>query len=352
MEHKKQVRVLIIDDSAFIRQVFGNILRAQPGIEVAGYARDGGEGLTQLALHCPDVVTLDLEMPNKDGFFFLQEMMEKQPTPAIVVSAWAKEGAEQTLKALQMGAVDFVTKPGSRPSVDIYSIQDELVQKVQLCSRIRLAIKLQNMAALSKRAPSPLDSNKFPPPELTVIGCSTGGPKALDTIIADLGPNYPTPIVVAQHMPVGFTEAFARRLNSSAKIPVKEAQQGEELAPGRIYIGPAGLQTIFERKRNRIYIKLAEMPGRVFRPSVDVMFHSAAEVCGKKVLALLMTGMGSDGAKGLKTLHDLGAWTIAESEETCIIYGMPRVAIEMGGAREVLPLTQIADALRQRVKGI
>lgn len=338
------VRVLVIDDSAFMRQVITRMLEADQDICVIGVARDGEDAMAKVGQLTPDVITLDLEMPKMDGLDFLAKVMVKHPIPVVVVSSWAKAGAEKTLQALELGAVDFITKPVATPSDEMLEIAVELVAKVKTAAQANVSAA----ETVSGREPA-----KLPPTAkgaaaeaaLCCIAASTGGPRALQAIIGKLPVDFPLPILIVQHMPVGFTRVFAERLTETTKMPVREGADGDQLKPGQIVVARAGLQTKVVGAPGRLRLQVGPNPPSVFRPSADVTFGSIAESCEARALGVILTGMGQDGARGLLAMRKAGASTVAESPETCVVYGMPRVASEIGAAQLILPLWEIPEAI-------
>jgi two-component system chemotaxis response regulator CheB len=339
------IRVLIVDDSAFMRQIFFRMLINDPELMVVATARDGLDALKKIEDYKPDVVTLDVAMPNMDGLECLAKIMEKDPLPVIMVSSLTREGAEPTIKAFELGAVDFVTKSSTTQLDNVEDIQQELIQKIKTAASIKGAKlgKLSSgfpVADRGKLLPK-LGFTKKTDLEMVAIGCSTGGPKALYYLLPLFSPGFPLGIIVAQHMPKDFTGVFAKRLNSICQLEVIEAKQGDLVLPGKILIAPSGKQSRVVREGNSFMVEVSDTPELIYKPSVDHLFQSVAESCGGKVLSLLLTGMGADGAVGMKKMRDLGARTIAEAEESCVVFGMPRVAIELGGAEFVESLPNI-----------
>jgi two-component system chemotaxis response regulator CheB len=346
------IRVLVVDDSALIRQVLSRIINADPGIEVVGFARDGVEALDKIIGLKPDVVTLDIEMPRMNGLECLEKIMNTSPLPVIIVSYLAIEGAEHTLTALELGAVDFVTKPSSTDPDEISTIQNELIQKIKISASIqRTKLKttqLKGVTPLEQPTP-PLKITNPAGIKVIAIGASTGGPRTLSQLLSSFPKDFPLGIVVAQHMPKGFTTVFASRLDERCEMEVIEAETGQTIKPGRILIAPSGYQTKIINKHNSIEVEVSDQPNLLFKPSVDLLFKSVALTCQDKSLAVILTGMGSDGAAGMKELRSLGARTIAEAEESCVVYGMPKAAVELGGVEyiENMPniFNRIADIL-------
>ena len=342
-----KIRVLVVDDSALMRKLIPQILERDRTIEVVGTAMDGAFGLKKIEELRPDVVTLDLEMPRMDGMEMLRQIMRKHRIPVIIVSALSTEGATATFKALALGALDFVAKPRDAASAHMDEIAEDLIRKIKIASKTRMSNVAARPVATELRKPAkPATRVRKEPTKVVAIGVSTGGPNALQYLLSQLPGNFPGSIVVVQHMPEGFTDMFSRRLNECCAIDVKEAQSGDLLIAGRALICPG----------NR-HIKLRRMPlastvvltdeDRVngHRPSVDVLFRSLASEFGNSAIGVLMTGMGDDGAAGMGLVKDAGGLTIAQTEESCVVFGMPRAAIERGFAMRVVPLEMIANAL-------
>ena len=356
MSTTKKIRVLIVDDSAFMRKVIGDMLSAEPDIEVVARARNGDEAMRRLLELSPDVVTLDVEMPGKNGLDVLREIMAEKPVPVVMVSSLTKHGADVTMQALAAGAVEFVTKPSGSISLDMEKVRDELCQKVRVAS----SAAIRNAAA-KPRVSAPVDLLKKSEPkqdlpvqrrdlkkrmEMLVIASSTGGPVALLEVIPALPADFPLPILIVQHMPPGFTASFAQRLNERSKLKVFEACDGLPIRRGTAIIAPGGYHLVVERKLTEIVCRLTETPPvRSVRPAADVLFSSVAEIVGGQVIALVLTGMGKDGTDGSRALREKGAYVMAESKETCVIYGMPASVIDAGLVDEVLPLYSIASGL-------
>jgi two-component system chemotaxis response regulator CheB len=340
----KKVRVLVVDDSALMRKMIPQMLEADPSIEVVGTAMDGTFCLKKIEELRPHVITLDLQMPGMNGIETLKEIMRRDPLPVIVVSSHSTEGASVTFKALGLGAFDFVTKP--QDSVHMADTAKELIAKILAaadCKVVRpgtfqIAVPAEKISA-TKAGP--------PPSKLVAIGISTGGPQALEFLLAQLPPDFPGAIVVVQHMPEGFTEMFARRLNELCSLRVKEAQSGDVLQAGRVLICPGSKHIKVKRLTMGDIVVLNE-DARVngHRPSADVLFNSAAEEFGPQTVAVIMTGMGDDGAEGLGAVKRAGGMTIAQSEESCVVYGMPKAAIERGYAARVIALDVLSATLQ------
>lgn len=358
MTSVRKTRALIVDDSAFMRKIIGDILEADPQIEVVGKARDGDEAIRKIKELSPDLVTLDVEMPGKNGLEVLREIMEQNPLPVIMVSNLTKRGADVTMQALDAGAVDFVTKPSGSISLDMEKIGDALRRKVRAASRASVSnasMKWEKFIS-TPHSPAPVDPSKRfrnsqKPFDMLVVAASTGGPMALQEIVPALSEDFPLPVLIVQHMPPGFTSSLARRLNERSKIKVVEACDDMPIRKGVAILAPGGYHLVVERKQADLVCRLTETaPVRSVRPAADVLFQSVAEVVGGNVLVLVLTGMGKDGTDGARALKKKGAYVIAESKETCVIPGMPGAIVEAGLSDEVIPLYAIASNLVRLVK--
>ena len=342
----KRIRVLVVDDSALMRKLIPQILARDPDIEVVGTAMDGEFGLKKIEDLNPDVVTLDLEMPRMGGMETLRQITRRFRVPVIIVSALSTEGATATFKALAMGAIDFVAKPRDAASAHMDEIAEDLIKKIKVASRTR--IKNTMMPDLLERGKpnKPLVRPRVEPTRIVAIGVSTGGPNALEYLLSQLPGDFPGSIIVVQHMPEGFTEMFARRLNANCAIDVKEAQSGDLLIAGRALICP-GDRHIKVRRMSLASTVLLSDEGRLngHRPSVDILFRSVAADFGPRVIGVLMTGMGDDGAAGMGLIKDAGGLTLAQTEESCVVFGMPKAAIERGFAMRVVSLDMLATTL-------
>jgi two-component system chemotaxis response regulator CheB len=340
------VRVLVVDDSALMRKLIPQILQADNSIEVVGTAMDGNFGLKKIEELKPQVITLDLEMPGMGGLDMLKEIMRRHRLPVIVVSSHSTQGASVTLKALALGAFDFVAKPN-----DVYArmpeIARELIAKIKAAAQSR-GVQLTPAATARPSDKARLDSKK-PPTRIVGVGVSTGGPQALQYVLSQLPGDFPGSIVVVQHMPEGFTEMFARRLDESCSISVKEAQSGDLLLAGRVLICPGSRHIKVKRLPLGDIVVLSDDP-RVngHRPSADVLFKSLAEEFGAKGVAVIMTGMGEDGAQGMGVVKAAGGMTLAQSEESCVVYGMPKAAIERGFVQRIVALDALANTLQSQ----
>lgn len=348
------IRVLVVDDSAFMRGVLGRILETSPQIEVVGQAADGAEALELVSRLNPDVITLDIEMPVLDGFSVLQAIMSRFPKPVIVLSGITTDGTETTVRALAEGAVDFVAKPTRGGNLGL--LKKQLLSKVVAASKISPA-KLASYRRLPQEAERQagglgITTEGASPTEIVAIGTSTGGPAALSQIIPYLPAGLPAAVVIVQHMPVGFTRALAARLNEVSPLQVQEAVAGEAVDAGKVLIAPAGKQMQLEAKGEKVRVRLGEAPPipTLFKPSVDVLMLSVAEVYGPRSMGVILTGMGSDGAKGLKAIKEKGGFTVAQDESSCIVFGMPKAAIEVQAVDKVVPLQDIKDEILSRLR--
>jgi two-component system, chemotaxis family, protein-glutamate methylesterase/glutaminase len=339
------VRALVIDDSAYNRVTLTRMLETDPRIRVVATAVNGEDGIKQVMKHRPDVITLDLEMPIMDGFAFLRWLMVNLPTPVITVSSRSSD--RSVFKALELGALDFIAKPGGRVSSRLEEIQRDLVAKVLQIADLRL----ENLRPRMEQ--EPVEAAKEPavsgtsPVDLVAIGCSTGGPPALQHLFQSMQ-RMAVPFVVAQHMPPTFTRLFAERVNKLSAYDVREAADGEILVPGTVYIAPGGMQSEVRRVAEGLQVRVFHAGmNDLYAPSVDRLFRSASEACRERLVAVIMTGMGDDGAESMRVVRERGGRTIAESSESAIIFGMPAEAIRTGAVDEVLSLSQIPAAIRK-----
>ncbi|KYC43185.1 chemotaxis response regulator protein-glutamate methylesterase [Scytonema hofmannii PCC 7110] len=338
------IRTLVVDDSAFVRKVVKQMLSRSPFIEVVGTARDGEEALEMVEQLNPDVVTTDLIMPNMDGVEFLREQMKRRPVPVVVVSI-ANESGEMALEALDAGAIDFIQKPTALATEKVFEISDELIQKVKTAANVSVAHLLPIPAG--KKISSPISISRSGSIDILVLGASTGGPQALTYLISQLPENFPIPVAIILHMPVGYTEMYANRLNELSRVKVVEAKEGDPVLPGVVLIAPAGRHLTFIRQTDGTVV--THLDSRPFdtlhRPSVDVLFQSAAEVFRDRVLGVVMTGMGSDGKQGAAWIRSQGGLVYTEAEETCVVYGMPRSVVEAGLSLKSIRLNQMIPAI-------
>lgn len=352
-----RIRVLIVDDSALMRQVLTELLSKDPDIEVVGAAQDPYHAREKIkALH-PDVLTLDVEMPRMDGLTFLDKLMAGHPMPVVMVSSLTEAGCQTTLRALELGAVDFFTKPKLDLRCGLEEQADDLIAKVKgaACARVRRrASDVRRETSDVTRAPrSPLASSSAmvkTTDTVIAIGASTGGTEALRELLQGLPPTTP-PIVITQHMPEKFTRTFADRLDALCRIRVKEAVDGDSVLPGHALIAPGNYHMTLTRSGARYAVRIdQEPPVNRHRPSVDVMFRSVAAYAGANAIGVILTGMGGDGARGMLAMKQAGAYTVAQDEASCVVFGMPKEAVKLGGVDKILPLQEIAGHLTARLR--
>lgn len=339
------IKVLIIDDSAMIRKVFEQELSKDPEIEVVGTAPDPFVGRDKIVYLKPDVITLDIEMPRMDGLTFLEKLMKYYPIPVVIVSSLAKNGGDVALKAIELGAVEVVSKPGSAYSVG--DMSEQLIDKVKAASKVKVFKRIaanQNSSAENKAIIAASMKVKTTN-KIIAIGASTGGTEALKDVITKFPANCP-PIVIVQHMPANFTKAFADRLNQISDIDVKEATDGEFLSIGKALIAPGNKHMEIRRSGINYYVSLMDGPMMFHqRPAVEILFNSVAKYAGTNAVGAILTGMGKDGAQGLLNMRNAGANTIAQDEKSCIVFGMPKEAIALGAAQVVKPLDEITQTI-------
>jgi len=350
----RKIRVLVIDDSALVRDILTKGLTADTGIEVVGSAPDVYVGRDKIVELQPDVLTLDIEMPKMDGVEFLRRLMPQYPIPVVVVSSLTQRGKEITLQALEAGAIDFVPKPSANVAQGLAAMMMELRTKVKIAAtanvahwkgkRIEYAERTQRLSPSTKAAVPASRALSESTDKVIAIGASTGGTEALRKILVEF-PVHTPGVVVVQHMPPGFTKSFADRLNQECSMEVKEAQTGDRIMQGRVLIAPGDFHMHVVRSGGR-YEVVCRQSEKVsgHRPSVDVLMHSVAQHVGSNACGIILTGMGADGAKGLKAMREAGATTFGQDERSCVVYGMPKVALEIGAVERVLPLEKIAAA--------
>lgn len=340
-----KIRVLCVDDSALIRDLLSEIINSQPDMEVVAVAADPLVARDLIKLHNPDVLTLDVEMPRMDGLDFLERLMRLRPMPVLMVSSLTQAGSEVTLRALELGALDFIAKPqmGIRHGMLDYS--ELIAEKIRAAARSRPRQAPSTGAPRPKALQAPLISSE----KLVIIGASTGGTEAIRAVLEPLPANSPA-ILIAQHMPGGFTRSFAERLDRLCNIAVKEAEDGERILPGHAYIAPGTAHLKLARSGANYVARLDDGPPvNRHRPSVDVLFRSAAENAGRNAIGVLLTGMGKDGARGLLEMRQAGAFTFAQDEASCVVFGMPREGIALGGACDVVALEHMAERILKQV---
>ncbi len=340
------IRVLVIDDSAVMRAFLGKVVASQPDMELVGVSPDPLLAIERIRRQPPDVITLDVEMPRMNGLDFLRNLMAMRPLPVIMISSLTQQGAETTMKALELGAVDFFPKPASFDQLE--SGAQEIAEKIRAAATARVSRhrRMVTNSALAPLEPLPRVLGATAVHRVIGIGASTGGVEALRDVLTELPANMP-PILVAQHMPAGFTETFARRLDTLCRITVKQAEDAELVRTGTAYIAPGGRHLMLARRGSQFYLRVTEDPPvNRHRPSVDTLFRSISRAAGSNVIGVMLTGMGADGAEAMLDMSRAGAYTIAQDEASCIVFGMPRQAIALGGVREVTPLSEIASRLQ------
>ncbi|HEY5522065.1 MAG TPA: chemotaxis response regulator protein-glutamate methylesterase [Desulfuromonadaceae bacterium] len=348
----KKIRIVVVDDSAFSRRSITRMLEGLDSVEVVGYAINGEEGIQKIIALKPDLVTLDLEMPKMDGFTLLRILTIRFSLPVIVISALS--GADKVFRALELGALDFVAKPSSNASVDLLSIKEDLQKKVLQVLALNPGTHVRSISRINlpeRRAAETVSAGRAGtsiqyPIDLVAIGTSTGGPPALQQIFSAFEHKYPFAIVVSQHMPAGFTKAFADRLNRTSLFDVKEAEDGDLVLPGTALIAPGGRNMVFEVCGGQVTARIVE-PSESDRyvPSVDAMLQSCAGIYRKRVMAVILTGMGNDGSKGVRVIKEKGGCVIAESEESAIVFGMPREALATGVVDRCVPLDRVVSEI-------
>jgi two-component system, chemotaxis family, protein-glutamate methylesterase/glutaminase len=347
----QKINVLCVDDSALIRSLMTEIINSQPDMMVCATAPDPLVARELIKQHNPDVLTLDVEMPRMDGLDFLEKLMRLRPMPVVMVSSLTERGSEITLRALELGAVDFVTKPkvGLRDGMLEYA--EKLADKIRAASRARVRqAQPGRPAGTAPAGHTPMLNNPLVSTEkLVIVGASTGGTEAIRELLEPLPPDAPA-VMIAQHMPPGFTKSFAQRLNGLARITVKEAEHGERVLPGHAYIAPGQAHLLLARSGANYIAHLSDDPPvNRHRPSVDVLFRSAAQYAGKNAVGVILTGMGRDGAAGMLDMRKAGAYTLAQDEASCIVFGMPREAIALGAVDEVVPLSEMSHRVMARL---
>ena len=353
-----KIRVIVVDDSALVRSLLTEIINRQPDMECVGAANDPLIARELIRELNPDVITLDIEMPRMDGLDFLGRLMRLRPMPVVMISTLTAHGAEITMRALELGAVDFVSKPRIGVVDGIAELSTQIVEKVRVAAKAHVK-RLASTPSYAELVPQEVSSAtfafaapiaRFASERLVVIGASTGGTEAIKEILVTLPADFPA-VAITQHMPPGFTASFAARLNGLCRLEVREAVNGERILPGHAYIAPGGMQFRVDRSGAN-YMAVVEDGELVNRhkPSVEVLFRSAAKVAGRNAFGIMLTGMGNDGAKAMREMKDAGAYNYVQDEASCIVFGMPKEAILHGAANEVLPLSMIAEALMARVR--
>jgi two-component system chemotaxis response regulator CheB len=349
-----KTRVVVVDDSALVRSLLTEIINKQPDMECVGAAADPFVAREMIRELNPDVITLDVEMPRMDGIDFLGKLMRLRPMPVVMVSTLTERGADVTLRALELGAVDFVAKPKIGVADGLKLLAHEITDKVRIAAKAHLrrtVVPAVGGAANTPRVIAPPASiGRLSTEKVIFIGASTGGTEATKEVLMNLPPDCPA-VVITQHMPQGFTKSYAARLDGVCKVRVAEARDGERILPGHAYIAPGGLHLSVERSGSNYIARVRDGdPVNRHKPSVEVLFKSAARVVGQNALGLMLTGMGADGATAMREMRDAGSYNFVQDEASCVVFGMPREAIAAGAAHEILPLTQIASKLIERLR--
>lgn len=359
----EKVKVLVVDDSAFMRKMITDMLASDPQIEVLGTARNGVDAWEKIKQLKPDIITLDVEMPQMDGLQLLERLMSENPLPVIMLSSLTQHGAEATIRALSLGAVDFISKPSGSISLDIEKVKAELINKVKMGAKVNTSRVRTKTTDQKKIGPAVFSKQEVPYSpkfqtslslpkgnvnKIIAIGTSTGGPRALQEVIPRLPEDLPAAVLIVQHMPKGFTHSLAQRLNQQSKIRVKEGEQGDKIENGLAILAPGGYHMTLEK--GGIIGLNQEPPVWGVRPAVDVLFKSIAENYPAQVVTVILTGMGHDGAAGVAILKEKNAKSIAEDKSTCVVYGMPKSVVDKGLADKVLPLSQVAVGIIQLIQ--
>ncbi len=352
-----KIRVVVVDDSALVRGLLTEIIDRQPDMCCVGAASDPLVAREMIRNLNPDVITLDIEMPRMDGIEFLSRLMRLRPMPVVMVSTLTERGADVTLKALELGAVDFVAKPKIGVADGLRQLGADITEKIRTAAQARVhrlvapaAAETPAGASAAKPSPAPASLGRLSTEKIIFIGASTGGTEATREVLMQLPADAPA-VMITQHMPPGFTKSYAARLDGLCRISVAEARDGERVLPGHAYIAPGGHHLAVERSgANYIARVQAGEPVNRHMPSVEVLFESAARVVGRNALGVMLTGMGADGAKAMRTMRDAGSWNVAQDEASCVVFGMPREAIAHGATHEVLPLLKIAPRLMEHLR--
>lgn len=341
-----KIKVLIIDDSALVRKMLSEIITSAPDMDVVGTASDPLIARNKIKLLNPDVLTLDVEMPKMDGLTFLKNLMRLRPMPVVMISTLTEKGAEVTFEALEVGAVDFIAKPKFDFSHDIHNYTREILQKIRTAAKAKIGQSTVRKRPVTSQTPRPKKQIGFSTTDkIIAIGASTGGTEAIKEVLTQLSSDVPG-ILITQHIPVGFSARFAERLNGLCSLKISEAKDGDQVLPGRVLIAPGDRHLELERDGARYVCRLSDGPNvSSHKPSVDVLFHSVAEVAGKNAMGVLLTGMGSDGARGLLEIKKTGALTVAQDEASSVVWGMPGEAVKQNAVDKILPLSKVHTAI-------
>jgi two-component system, chemotaxis family, protein-glutamate methylesterase/glutaminase len=350
MDTQRIIKVLAIDDSAFMRKTISSILNSAEDIEVVATGRDGQDAIQKVTDYHPDVVTLDIEMPGHNGLEILGYIMSECPTPVVMLSAYTEQGAEMTMKALEYGAVDFICKPSGPISLDIVKVGEDLINKVRAAAQVDISrLKFIEYDKLKKidMLPEPLVAGR----QVVVIGSSTGGPRALYELVPNLPADFPAAILIVQHMAQGFTKSLAERMNRVSQLSVKEAEDGDEVLVGHVYIAPSNFHMVVVNEEGKEVIHMHQGPARnSVRPAADVTMEAASKLYRQNCLGVVLTGMGRDGTQGATMIHKNGGTVLAEDKSSCVVFGMPKSVIEAGMADLVYPIQSMAGHIKRLVK--
>jgi len=359
MDANRKIKVLIVDDSAVVRQSLSSILQSDPQIEVIGTAADPLFAVKKIQVEVPDVITLDIEMPRMDGLTFLRKIMSQHPIPVVIISSLTTEGTEIAMKALQYGASEIIAKPSMNPEQFFNETKIMLCDAVKAAAHVKLKRQIPKTSISDYVVPPKysadvilergnLSSHIIDTDKIIVLGASTGGTEAIRQVLRDLPARTPG-IAIVQHMPEGFTQSFAKGLNNTSQMEVKEAEDGDRIYQGRVLIAPGNKHLLLKRTGKEYSVEVKEGPlVNRHRPSVDVLFRSAARYAGKNAIGILLTGMGADGAKGLLELKEAGAFTVAQDQKTSVVFGMPKEAIQLGAAEKILGINEVATFITSK----
>lgn len=345
-----KVKVLVVDDSFLMRRIISDIVNSDPHLEVVGKAKDGDEALEKIAALNPDVVTLDINLPVRSGIDVLSDIMKTRPTKVIMLSAYTRAGASATIRALEIGAVDFIAKPSGEISLGLEKLKNEIIDKIRLAANVDL---FKYLAAFRAAGIAKAEGKKIAGVKrLVIIGASTGGPRAILDIMKDIPGDTKAAFLIIQHMPKGFTLSFAERISWETGIRAKEAEEGDTVDSGRVFVAPAGSHLVLIKDNQEVKIKLTQDPPVNFvRPSIDVSMISAVDIFGKDIIGVILTGMGRDGLEGARKIKEAGGKIFIQDEESSVVWGMPGSVSKAGLTDGILPLSQIADVLVRNIRG-
>ncbi len=347
------IKVLVVDDSALVRSLLAEIIRDTPDMTLVGAAPDAYVARDMVNQFTPDVITLDIEMPRMDGLAFLEKLMGARPTPVVMISTLTEEGADATLRALELGALDFIPKPKLGVTSGIREYAELIVEKIRAAAGVKVKpLVKKNRPELGSEQKLSASASLQSTEKIIAIGASTGGTEAIKDLLVQLPAAVPG-IVMTQHMPPGFTRTFAERLNKTTRLHVVEAKGGERILPGHAFLAPGGYHLVVVRSGADYRVKLSDAePVHRHRPAVDIMMESVAQIGGKNVVGVLLTGMGKDGAKGMVAIRNQGGYTLAQDEASCVVYGMPKEAVALGGVDQIVSLDKMGPVLLEKIKSL